>query len=64
MAALATQPAERHPQRCLWASNGPHPNVRPELSNAPLLDRALQQVPGVQAQLRLLVDNRAEPYGF
>jgi D-galactarolactone isomerase len=53
------------PERCLWASNWPHPNRVPAPSDAAMLalldewadgDRALRE--------RVLVDNPAALYGF
>lgn len=62
IAPLATRLARRHPERGLWASNWPHPNVMPRPSDAALLDWARDCI-GNAAQ-RVLVDNAAELYGF
>jgi D-galactarolactone isomerase len=56
--------ASRYPERCLWASNWPHPNVRPEPSNEALLTWARTQVNDPLTWRRMLVDNPADLYGF
>jgi D-galactarolactone isomerase len=62
---LARALLNAHPERCLWASNWPHPNRKPVPSDAAMLalldawtegDRALRQ--------RVLVANPAALYGF
>jgi D-galactarolactone isomerase len=63
-ALLARALADRYPARCLWASNWPHPNVRPEPDNASLLAWALACMPEPATRHRVLVDNPAELYGF
>ena len=53
--------AERYPERCLWASNWPHPNTTPALrAGAARMDRALHRLrrepaedPGRQPRLAL-----------
>lgn len=62
VAALVRALAQAHPQRCLWASNWPHPNVVPRPSDAALLDWA-EALLG-DARERILVDNPARLYGF
>jgi D-galactarolactone isomerase len=64
IAPLAAALANLYPERCLWASNWPHPNVQPVPSNGLLLDWALQCVPVESTRRRMLVDNPAELYGF
>lgn len=64
MAALARRLAERHPERCLWASNWPHPNVEPRPSDARLLDWMLACVDSAATRRLILVDNPAKLYGF
>ena len=65
VAPLARLLASRFPERCLWASNWPHPNVRPAPSEQALLDWALRCFDGNEAgRRRMLVDNPAELYGF
>jgi D-galactarolactone isomerase len=65
VAPLARLLAARFPERCLWASNWPHPNVRPQPSEAALLDWSLRCFDGDEAgRRRMLVDNPAELYGF
>ena len=56
--------AAHYPERCLWASNWPHPNTKPEPSNTALLDWALECVVHESTRRKMLVDNPAELYGF
>jgi D-galactarolactone isomerase len=65
VAALARALLRSHPDRCLWASNWPHPNRQPVPSDALMLallgawtdgDRALRE--------RVLMVNPAALYGF
>lgn len=52
------------PQRMLWASNWPHPNVKPPPDDADLLDLLLDWVDDDATRGRILADNPAELYGF
>ena len=61
---LARTLAENYPERCLWASNWPHPNVKPGPSNTALLDWALGCVASESTWRKMLVDNPAGLYGF
>ena len=65
MSPLARALLAAHPDRCLWASNWPHPNRNPAPSDAAMLalldewtggDRALHD--------RVLATNPAALYGF
>lgn len=62
VAPLAQALARSHPERCLWASNWPHPNVQPRPDDAALLAWALQAVDSASARQRMLVDNPTELY--
>ena len=56
---------ERYPERCLWASNWPHPNRTRRRANAAMLDwgaRLLRR--RRRRRSKALVDNPAELYGF
>ena len=55
--------ARRYPERCLWASNWPHPNQNPAPSNAAMLDWA-STVRAIRGAAQDPVDNPAELYGF
>ena len=48
----------------LWASNWPHPNVKPPPDDADLLDLLLDWVDDDATRGRILADNPAELYGF
>lgn len=64
VAPLARRLAERYPERCLWASNWPHPNVQPAPSEAALLAWSEGCFGGEAARRRILVDNPAALYRF
>lgn len=64
VAPLVRALAARWPERALWASNWPHPNVHPEPANEDLLDWALALFGDEAAARRILVDNPAVLYGF
>lgn len=62
--ALATTLAHAYPQRCLWASNWPHPNRVPRPNDADLLALLRVWAPDEAAVQRILVDNPRQLYGF
>jgi D-galactarolactone isomerase len=62
--ALARAMVSAYPDRCLWASNWPHPNQRAIPSTAAMLDLLLEWAPGEAVRRRILVDNPAVVYGF
>ena len=64
LVTLARELAASYPQRCLWASNWPHPNVTPTPDNAALLAWVMRQVGSEATRRGILVDNPAELYGF
>jgi len=64
IAWIARLVARRYPERCLWASNWPHPNQNPAPSNAAMLDWGLGFCADPAAQKQALVDNPAELYDF
>ena len=64
IAWIARLVARRYPERCLWASNWPHPNQNPAPSTAAMLEWALGFCADSGAQKQALVDNPAELYGF
>ena len=64
IAWIARLVARRYPERCLWASNWPHPNQNPAPSNAAMLDWGLGFCADSAALKQALVDNPAELYGF
>ena len=64
VAALARALAARFPERCLWASNWPHPNARPEPSSRAMYEWARDCVGNDANWQRILVGNPAEVYGF
>ena len=56
--------ASNYSNRVLWASNWPHPNVKPEPSNFDMLNWTMQFFTNSLTQKYLLIDNPAEVYGF
>lgn len=64
VAALARLLVHHYAQRCLWASNWPHPNIRPEPDNAALLGWFFDMAASETARRAILVDNPAALYGF
>jgi D-galactarolactone isomerase len=64
VSALARELVAAHAERCVWASNGPHPNIHPSPSNAAMLDLLLDWAPDEATRRRILVDNPARLYGF
>jgi len=64
VSALARALTAANPERCVWASNWPHPNAHPTPSNALMLDLLLDWAPDDATRRRILVDNPARLYGF
>jgi D-galactarolactone isomerase len=64
VSALARALAAAHPDRCVWASNWPHPGINPAPSNAVMLDLLLAWAPVETTRRKILVDNPARLYGF
>lgn len=64
VAVLARILVEQYGERCLWASNWPHPNTSPAPSEADLLDWFLRLAGSDRVAGRILVDNPAGVYGF
>jgi D-galactarolactone isomerase len=64
VAALAHVLAKAHPERCLWASNWPHPNQKVVPPTAAMLDLLLHWADDDATRARILVDNPAKLYGF
>jgi D-galactarolactone isomerase len=52
------------PDRCLWASNWPHPNRHPVPSDAAMLELLDRWAGDVALRDRVLADNAARAYGF
>src|SRR6202008_313837 len=52
IAPLVKALASRHTERCLWASNWPHPNTVPTPDNAQLLAWALDLFGGTSVRQR------------
>ena len=64
VAPLVRALAQRYPERCLWASNWPHPNVKPEPDNGALLGWALGCIESEATRRKVFVDNPAALYGY
>lgn len=61
---LARMLVERFPERCLWASNWPHPGRDPIPADRDLYALFSDWAGSAQTRRRILVDNPAELYGF
>lgn len=61
---LARALVASHPERCVWASNWPHPMRDPRPSDAALLDLLQAWADDDATRERILVDNPARLYGF
>ena len=55
---------EAAPERVLWGTDWPHPNVKWMPDDAALLELFALMVPDAALQKRILVDNPARLYGF
>ena len=64
IAWIARLVARRYPERCLWASNWPHPNQNPTPTSAAMLEWGLAFCADSVARKKALVDSPAEIYGF
>ena len=57
--------AEALPERCLWGTDWPHPNVSGDMpDDGELVDLLFQACPDAALRQRILVDNPARLYGF
>jgi predicted TIM-barrel fold metal-dependent hydrolase len=58
--------AEAAPERCLWGTDWPHPNLNDRVmpNDGDLLDALADWAPDAEAQRRILVENPARLYGF
>jgi D-galactarolactone isomerase len=61
---LARALVKANPERCLWASNWPHPNQDPAPSTAAMLDLLLEWADDDATRAKILVSNPANLYGF
>lgn len=64
VSVLASNLAENYVDRCLWASNWPHPGRNPAPSDAELLALFGDWVPDDQVRQRILVENPQTLYSF
>jgi D-galactarolactone isomerase len=61
---LARTLAEKFPERCLWASNWPHPGRSPQPSSVAMYDLLFSWAQGDAVRKKILVSNPSELYGF
>lgn len=52
------------PERCVWGTDWPHPQMNPRPEAGLLLDQFFEWVPDAATRQRILVDNPAKLYGF
>jgi D-galactarolactone isomerase len=64
MAPLARALTRAQPERCLWASNWPHPTETAPPTDAAMLALLERWAPDEQTRERMLVGNPARLYGF
>jgi D-galactarolactone isomerase len=62
--ALARALVRANPDRCVWATNWPHPNRAKPPSSAAMLDLLLEWADDDATRGKILVDNPAKLYGF
>jgi D-galactarolactone isomerase len=62
--ALAKALVQANPERCVWASNWPHPGRKPPPDTSDLLELLREWAPDDATRRRILVDNPAALYGF
>lgn len=62
--ALASALARANPERCVWATNWPHPGTAAPPAEAALVALLHDWVPDAATRARILVDNPARLYGF
>ncbi len=53
-----------YPERCVWGTDWPHPQMNPSPEAGLLLDQFFEWVPDAATRQRILVDNPAKLYGF
>jgi predicted TIM-barrel fold metal-dependent hydrolase len=61
---IAGRILEACPDRVLWGTDFPHPNLKTPVDEADLVDLVPAFAPTEEARRRLLVDNPARLYGF
>jgi predicted TIM-barrel fold metal-dependent hydrolase len=54
----------RVPERCVWGTDWPHPQMNPLPEAGLLLDQCFEWVPDSTTRHRILVDNAAKLYRF
>lgn len=64
VSAIARRLVRHAPDRCLWASNWPHPSQNPRPDNKALLDLLAEWTPHAETRHRILVENPGRLYGF
>lgn len=62
--AIAKTIIAHNPDRCVWASNWPHPGRDPKPDDAMLLDTLLDYAPDETTRRKMLVDNAARLYRY
>ena len=64
VSALARALAAANPDRCVWATNWPHPGISPTPSTTGMLDLLLDWTDSEATRRKILVGNPARLYGF
>lgn len=63
-APIARELVKRNPERMVWGTDWPHPDVAPVPEDGPLLDALSDWLPDAATRDRVLVDNPAKLYRF
>jgi predicted TIM-barrel fold metal-dependent hydrolase len=63
-APFAKRLLETAPDRCIWGTDWPHPNVKAMPNDGDLVDLIPLFAPDAKTQQKLLVDNPARLYDF
>lgn len=63
-APFAAACVEAAPDRCIWGTDWPHPNVRTMPNDADLVDLVPRMIPDRGLQQKVLVDNPRRLFGF
>ena len=64
VAPNVTALAAAAPERCVWGTDWPHPQMDPVPEAGVLLDQLFAWVPDAGVREKILVDNPARLYGF
>jgi D-galactarolactone isomerase len=61
---LARAMVKANPERCIWASNWPHPGITPTPDSGAMLDLLLEWADDDATRRKILVENPAKLFGY